>query len=92
VNLRRPAVALLKVTFHPRWHVTVDGAPARVEMMSPSLMGVDVPAGRHDVVFTYEPYPSYPLLIGLGFLVVLVAAGVPRILRRRTATVDQLGV
>ena len=40
-------------------------------MMAPSLVGVDVPPGRHTVVFKYEPYPHYVLLFALGILTLI---------------------
>jgi hypothetical protein len=37
-------------------------------MMAPSLVGVEVPAGRHVVRFKYKPYSHYPLLLTIGAL------------------------
>jgi hypothetical protein len=67
----RPAVALLKATYDPRWTATVDGVPVEPVMMAPSLVGVDVPAGRHDVRFRYQPYEHYPELIAIGLLTLI---------------------
>jgi Gpi18-like mannosyltransferase len=83
VVAERPSTVVLKVSYHPRWRVTVDGEPASTVMMSPSLLGVDVPAGEHDIVFRYEPYPDYTLLLSIGVVVVLAAAIVPRVLAAR---------
>src|SRR5215211_5005123 len=85
VDAARPAVALLKATYDRRWHATVDGLPAKAEMMAPSLVGVEIPAGRHVVEFKYEPYGAYPLLLTLGALTLLALALFPRRddLRRR---------
>jgi hypothetical protein len=76
VSANRPAVVLLKATYHPRWQVTVDGKPAPAEFIAPSFVGVKVPAGQHTVVFHYEPYGSYGwlfLLAALGLAGLLVA-------------------
>jgi len=78
VEVTRPAVVLLKASYDPRWTATVDGLPVKPVMMAPSLVGVDVPAGRHDVTFTYEPYDRYPLLLALGLLTFIVLVVVPR--------------
>jgi hypothetical protein len=49
----------------------VDGLPAKPAMMAPSLVGVDVPAGRHVVRFRYAPYSHYPLLLAIGAAMLL---------------------
>jgi hypothetical protein len=54
VTATRPAAVVLKMSAHPRWHATVDGEPARVRVVAPGFMAVDVPAGTHRVEFTYE--------------------------------------
>jgi len=66
VDLERPAMVLLKTSFDPRWRVEVDGEPAEPQMIAPSFVGVTVPAGRHAVAFSYEPFPRYDLLLLLG--------------------------
>ena len=86
VYARRRAVVLLKVTYDPRWEVTVDGVEAEVVMMSPSLVGVDVAPGRHRVAFRYRPFSSYPLLLTLGATVLVLAALAPRRLQRRATS------
>jgi hypothetical protein len=78
VDANRPSVVLLKVSYDPRWTVTVDGKPAKATMMAPSLVGVEVPAGKHVVRFRYEPYGAYPILLAIGAIALLVLALVPR--------------
>ena len=78
VNAARPAVVLLKASYDPRWSVTVDGLPARAVMMAPSLVGVDVPAGRHVIRFHYEPYGHYALLLAVGLLALIGLVLFPR--------------
>jgi hypothetical protein len=46
--------------------------------MAPSLVGVEVPPGRHVVRFRYTPYGHYPLLLAFGFLTLLGLAVFPR--------------
>jgi hypothetical protein len=77
VDASRPAVALLKTSYDRRWTVTVDGRSAEPAMMAPSLVGVDVPAGKHLVLFRYKPYGAYPLLLGLGAVTLLALALFP---------------
>ncbi len=83
VTANRPAVVMLKATYHPRWKVTVDGKPAKTEMIAPSYVGVRVPAGQHTVEFTYVPYPDYWLLFLIGFLTLVALAVGPRWWARR---------
>jgi Gpi18-like mannosyltransferase len=77
VDARRPAVALLKATYDPRWTATVDGTRAKPTMMAPSLIGVDIPVGKHEVRFYYKAYAHYPLLLAIGGLTLLALAFVP---------------
>ena len=65
----RPATVILKSSFDPRWRVTVDGVEVEPEMVAPSFVGRRVPAGRHWIVFRYEPFPRYDLLLLVGALV-----------------------
>jgi hypothetical protein len=54
-------------------------------MMAPSLVGVDVPVGVHNVEFRYKPYPWYPLLIAIGLLTLAALILIPRRRERRDA-------
>jgi hypothetical protein len=78
VEASRPAVVLLKATYDRRWTATVDGRPVKPVMMAPSLVGVDVQPGRHEVRFAYRPYDRYPLLLAVGFVALLGLVVVPR--------------
>lgn len=74
----RRATVLLKASYDPRWRVTVDGESADTVMMAPSLVGVDVGPGEHEIRFSYRSYPHYPLLITAGVLVLLTLGLWPR--------------
>jgi hypothetical protein len=93
VQANRPAVVLLKASYDRRWTATVDGLPGKPTMMAPSLVGVEVPAGRHAVTFRYRPYGGYPLLLTVGLLTLLGLAVVPRhaSLRRRVQGLGKRG-
>jgi Gpi18-like mannosyltransferase len=71
VLARRKAVVLLKATYDPRWAVTVDGKPAQTSMMAPSLVGVTIGPGTHEIAFRYRSYGNYLLLFGIGLLALL---------------------
>lgn len=76
IQAAQPATLLLKVTYHPGWQATVDGAPVETRMVLPGFMGIKVPSGAHRVAFTYRPSPGRtPLLLG-GLALLLLAAAV----------------
>jgi uncharacterized membrane protein YfhO len=85
VDASRRSVVMLKATYHPRWTATVDGRTAKTQMIAPSFVGVEVPAGEHRVEFRYEPYPNYWLLFLLGLATLVALAVVPRWWARRKA-------
>jgi Gpi18-like mannosyltransferase len=78
VEANRPAIVLLKASYDPRWTVTVDGVRAKPMMMAPSLVGVEVPRGKHLVWFRYKSYGAYPVLLAIGAIVLLALSLVPR--------------
>lgn len=79
VSCSTNADLVLKMSYHPNWHVTVDSAAQPAFMVSPGFIGVTLPAGRHVVVAQYESTPlKTPLLIlGLLTFVALGAYGRP---------------
>jgi hypothetical protein len=46
---------LLADTFYPGWTARVDGAPTPIYRANHSVRGIQLPKGRHEVRFTYEP-------------------------------------
>jgi uncharacterized protein DUF6541 len=79
----RPAMVMLKTTFDPRWQVTVDGTPVEPQMIAPSFVGREIPAGEHTVRFVYEPFPRYDVMLLIGVITLIGLAVVPRWWRRR---------
>jgi hypothetical protein len=68
---------VLKLTYHPNWHVTVDGQDAETFMVSPSLIGVSLAAGDHFVVAEYRSTPIKTPLFALAVLVLVALVAVP---------------
>lgn len=70
VDIARPSMVMLKATFHPGWHATVDGVPVPTLMLMPSYVAVPVRSGTHNVRFEYRaPKGRLPLLLfGLALL------------------------
>ena len=62
---------VLKVTYHPNWHVTIDGRDAATYMVSPSYIGFDVPAGRHVITAEYRSTPLKSVLFWVGAVMLL---------------------
>ncbi len=71
--------AIVKVTYHPGWTVTVDGAQVATFMASPSYLGFMLPAGTHRVIASYGSAPIKAPLLVLGGATLAALA----VLRRR---------
>jgi hypothetical protein len=71
---------VVKVSYHPNWHVIVDGLEVPAFMTSPSYLGVAFPAGQHTVTAEYRSTPlKMPLfLIGMFVLAAVGAFGRPK--------------
>jgi len=54
-NATAPSVLLLNDRFDPGWKVSVDGKPATLLRANFLMRGVQLPAGQHTVVFSYQP-------------------------------------
>ena len=54
VEAPTPTTFMARESWHPRWHVYVDGAEARVRRVTPDFPAVDVPAGKHVIAFRFE--------------------------------------
>ncbi len=83
VTATRTAAVVLKVTYDPLWHVTVDGRASTPYMVVPGFVAVTVGPGHHSVVFQYVPYSHYGALLGIGALTLLVLGLGPWLWRRR---------
>jgi hypothetical protein len=86
VSVRTAGDGLLVLAdpWYPQWRVRVDGRPAELLRVDHAFRGVRVPAGSHEVVFTYEDR-AMRLGAGLAVATCLALAGVVawrRVLRR----------
>lgn len=54
-SMPNAGVLVLRDTFHPSWHVDVDGTPADMVPANLLYRAVALPPGRHTVRFTYRP-------------------------------------
>ena len=53
--LNRPGLVILADTFYPGWRLTIDGAPAPIFRTNRLMRGAAVKAGKHTLVYTFEP-------------------------------------
>ncbi len=49
-----PSILVLSEIYYPDWKVEVDGRPAEMLRANYVLRAVALPAGEHDVVFSYD--------------------------------------
>ncbi|HYH80994.1 MAG TPA: YfhO family protein [Longimicrobium sp.] len=64
------ALLVLADNYYKDWKATVDGRPADIYRTNHTFRGVVVPAGRHRVVFSFEPEGLYT-----GFYIFLATFG-----------------
>lgn len=81
---------VIKVTYHPNWRVTVDGAEVATFMASPSYLAFALPAGEHFIVAEYRSTPIKAPLLGIGSLVLAVTAFVGLVGRRSPDRVTRI--
>ena len=55
VETENPGLLILSKTWMPGWRAEVDGSSASVHRIDYALLGVEVPAGEHEVRFRYSP-------------------------------------
>ena len=63
-----PSLVVLKVTYHPNWHVTVDDREVPTYLVTPGFIGFDVPQGMHFVTARYVSTPLKTPLVAAGLL------------------------
>ena len=72
VELDRPAAVVRRAGYHPGLRATVDGTPATVFPVTPGFAAVQVPAGEHEIRFTYVPGTRWPWYVAAVLALVLV--------------------
>jgi hypothetical protein len=71
VTATSPAILVFKTTYHPNWHVTVDGTEQRTFMVSPSLIATSLRPGHHQVRAEYRSSTLKKMLLVLAGLSLL---------------------
>lgn len=54
VTMHKAGTVVAVEGYHPGWKAFVDGQPASTRRVTPGLVAVDVPEGRHTVSFAYQ--------------------------------------
>ncbi len=78
VALNFPGLLILSDVYYPGWHLEIDGEPAEILRVNRVMRGAAVEAGRHHLVYTYDPL-SFRLGLGIslfGLAALAVAVGV----------------
>lgn len=86
-------LAVFSEIYYPKgWNAYIDGDPAEHFRVNYVLRGIVIPEGKHEIVFRFEP-ESYKIgnkvsLAGSVLLILVIAAYVYYLLRRKTKTTD----
>lgn len=85
LNAPRDCLAVIAESYYPFWKAEVDSKPAELLRVSTAVMGLQLPAGAHDIALRYEPPRAY-CVAGVVSALALVAGlgGVIWEIRRRS--------
>ena len=73
VELNRDNLVVFSEVAFPGWNASVDGSPAPLFTADHFLRALVLPAGRHQVVFRFEPVWVHPIEWGLILWILLTA-------------------
>ena len=75
-SLQHPGLVILADIYYPGWKLTIDGQPAPIYRTNRLMRGAAVKAGRHTLVYTYDPdsfrFGAALSIVGLVALTALV--------------------
>jgi hypothetical protein len=72
----RECLAVISESYYPFWHAEVDNRPAKILRVSCGVMGLELPAGDHEIALRYQVPRAYAIATGISLLTLLVALGV----------------
>jgi len=76
-----PCLAVINESYFPFWRAEVDGQPVDLLRVNCALMGIELPAGQHEIVLRYQKPQSYAVAGFVSLLALIV--GVGRLVRRK---------
>jgi uncharacterized membrane protein YfhO len=77
-DLGNAGILVVSEVFYPDWRVTVNGQPAEIMRANHVIRAIALPAGKHEVVFTYDRgllKKSAGISVGAFALTLLVLLG-----------------
>jgi uncharacterized membrane protein YfhO len=78
VDSEQGGLVVFSEVYYPGWTATVDGQPVEVGRANYVLRAINVPAGKHEVVFEFKPQSIQTTetiaYVALGVLVLLIVA------------------
>lgn len=84
IDLDRPTVVSVARQALPGWTLTVDGADADIVEVDGIFLGAAVPAGAHQIVFTYRsPWLSATMLLSLLSIAATISLAIADTVRSR---------
>ncbi|WP_416171472.1 YfhO family protein [Algoriphagus boritolerans] len=80
-SMSQGGMAVFSEIYYPKgWTATIDGKEAPILRVNYLLRGLEIPAGKHEVVFTFAPSSYYstktPMVIFQYLIVLTLIAGV----------------
>lgn len=74
ISLDRNKMLCLSIPYNDGWSVTVDGDEYKTERINDTFLGVYLPAGNHDIVFSYRtPYIFTGLALSTAGIIAFAA-------------------
>jgi hypothetical protein len=71
----QPGLLILTEAFYPGWQATIDGQPTEIYQANAYFQAIFVPAGEHEITFSFQPdsfgYGRILTIIGLVIVVLL---------------------
>src|SRR5262249_54359406 len=76
-SMERAGLVILADVFYPGWRLTIDGDPAPILRANRMMRGTAVPAGKHTLIYTYEPdsFRIGAVVSFAGAILLLILAG-----------------
>lgn len=87
VDSERGGLVVFSEVYYPGWTATVDGQPVEVGRANYVLRAINVPAGKHEVVFEFKPQSIQTTetiaYLALGVLALLIVAAIVWSIKRK---------
>jgi hypothetical protein len=89
VDATAPAIALVRNSYDPNWHATVDGRPAPLLVADYILQGIPVGPGHHTILLTYRDRSVGAGLVGSAVSILILVGGAFVLRARRRSPEDR---